>query len=360
VVSPLNRFRSQVIDIPVSGSIPAGFADDRQQEAQGCICVDVHTLGIKPGKRTFALPHARRHLMPVKGGAAREAIVGIMSCTFPFAKTATRLIRSVRARGCIALVALIVLLHTSDYSFSEQPDPDFRALVFSKTTGFRHDSIPDGIAAIKKLGAEHRFSVFATEDSNYFIPENLARYGVVVFLNTSGDILNGEQKSAFENYIRGGGGLAGVHAAIPGDVATEGKWTWYTEIFCARFTNHSEIVRATIDIEDAAHPSTRNLPKRWSRTDEWYNFMENPRGKVRVLATLDESTYKGGTMGEDHPISWTKAAEKGRVWYTALGHTKESYSEPHFLQHLLGGIQAAAGVKPSEFTPNTRPMRRQE
>jgi cytochrome c len=263
-------------------------------------------------------------------------------------------------QSCLAVVAAVLLAFPNVSRCAEQPAQEFHALVFSKTTGFRHDSIPEGIAAIQKLGATHRFGVFATENSNHFTSENLARYRVVVFLNTSGDILNDEQKSAFENYIRGGGGLAGVHAAIPGDVATEGKWTWYNDIFCARFTNHSEIVRATLDIEDPAHPSTRMLPRRWSRTDEWYNFIENPRGKVRVLATLDESTCKGGTMGEDHPISWTKAVGSGRIWYTALGHTKESYSEPLFLQHLLGGIQAAAGVEPSELTPNPRPARRED
>ncbi len=227
----------------------------------------------------------------------------------------------------------------------------FNVLVFSKTLMFRHASITNGIAAIQKLGAENRFHVDATEDAGWFTPTNLARYRVVVFLNTSGDILNDAQQTAFRDYIERGGGLAAVHAAVAGDVATEGGWPWYGEALCARFTNHSAIVEAAIDIEDARNPSTAGLPRRWVRSDEWYNFIESPRGKVRVLASLDETTFKGGTMGMDHPIAWCKPIGRGRLWFTALGHTEESFTEPLFLQHLLGGIQVAAGVKPADFRP---------
>ncbi|HYG34145.1 MAG TPA: ThuA domain-containing protein [Clostridia bacterium] len=226
---------------------------------------------------------------------------------------------------------------------------DFRALVFSKTLMFRHASITNGIEAIKKLGAENHFAVDATEDSNVFTPENLSKYKVVIFLSTSGDILNEQQQAAFKSYIEKGGGLAAIHAAVAGDVATEGGWPWYGETLCASFTNHSAVVQATIGVEDKKNPSTVGLPTRWVRTDEWYNFIESPRTKARVLASLDESTYQGGTMGKDHPIAWCKNVGKGRIWYTALGHTEESFSEPLFLKHLLGGIQAAAGVKKANF-----------
>lgn len=231
----------------------------------------------------------------------------------------------------------------------------FNALVFSKTLMYRHASITNGIAAIQKLGAEHNFHVEATEDASWFTPANLARYQVVIFLSTSGDILNDEQQAAFREFIERGGGLAGVHAAVAGDVATEGGWPWYGEALCALFTNHSAIVEATIDVVDARNPSTLALPKRWVRADEWYNFIESPRGKVRVLASLDEATYTGGTMGNDHPVAWCKKIGQGRVWYTALGHTELSFTEPLFLQHLLGGIQLAAGVKPADFGPNPNP-----
>jgi len=196
---------------------------------------------------------------------------------------------------------------------SSSPAAGFNALVFSKTLMFRHASITNGIAAIKQLGAANHFQVDATEDASWFTATSLAKYKVVIFLSTSGDILNEEQQAAFKNYIEQGGGLAAIHAAVAGDVATAGAWPWYGEALCARFTNHSAIVQATVDVEDRQHPSTAMLPEHWVRTDEWYNFITSPRGDARVLASLDETTYQGGTMGKDHPIAWWKQMGKGRI-----------------------------------------------
>jgi type 1 glutamine amidotransferase len=254
--------------------------------------------------------------------------------------------------------ALATLVVVGLVSCATQPTPriGFSVLVFSKTLMYRHASITNGIAAIQKLGAEHHFRVDATEDSSWLTSANLARYKVIIFLSTSGDILNEEQQTAFREFIEQGGGLVGIHAAVAGDVATEGGWPWYGEALCARFTNHSAIVEATIEVEDTRNPSTAALPKRWVRRDEWYNFIESPRGKVRVLASLDETTYKGGTMRGDHPVAWCKQIGQGRVWYTALGHTEASFTEPLFLQHLLGGIQVAAGTKPADLKPNPKPQ----
>lgn len=228
----------------------------------------------------------------------------------------------------------------------------FSVLVFSKTLLYRHASITNGIAAIKKLGAENNFRMEATEDSAQFTTTNLAQYKVIVFLSTSGDVLNEGQQRAFQGWLRGGGGFVGVHAAVAGKVATEGEWPWYAKLFCTEFHNHPAIAQATIHVEDQRNPSTAHLPKLWLRTDEWYNFETTPRGKVRVLASLDETTYKGGTMGNDHPVAWCQKFEGGRIWYTALGHTEASYSEPLFVQHLLGGIQLVAGRQEADFTPN--------
>ena len=249
------------------------------------------------------------------------------------------------------LVAALLALTAAAPAQTPTPATEFSALVFSKTLLFRHPSITNGIAAIKQLGAEHGFHVDATEDAAWFTPANLARYRVVIFLSTSGNILNGVQQAVFKRYIERGGGLAAIHAAVAGDVATEGAWPWYGEALCARFTNHSAIVQATVNIEDRQSPSTAGLPEHWVRTDEWYNFISSPRGQARVLASLDETTYQGGTMGKDHPIAWCKQVGKGRIWYTALGHTEASYTEPLFLKHLLGGIQAAAGTQPADFRP---------
>jgi cytochrome c len=223
---------------------------------------------------------------------------------------------------------------------AQTADPQFTVLVFSKTTGFRHDSIPQGIAAIEALGAEHGFAVDSTEDATRFNDADLARYKAVIFLSTTGDILDAGQKGAFERYIRLGGGFVGIHSASD----TEYQWPWYGRLVGTWFASHPQIQRATVHVTDPGHPSTKGLPDAWERTDEWYNFRSNPRGAVRVLATLDETTYSGGTMGADHPIAWCQAVDGGRSWYTAMGHTTESYGEPLFRLHLLDGIQSVAGV----------------
>jgi glucose/arabinose dehydrogenase/type 1 glutamine amidotransferase len=222
---------------------------------------------------------------------------------------------------------------------------NFSVLVFSKTAGFRHDSITNGIQAIRMLGTNNDFAVYASEDSAVFTDANLSNYQAIIFLNTTGDILDANQQAVFQRYIKAGGGFVGVHAASD----TLHNWPWYGGLVGAYFLSHpAGTPTATIKVADQINPSTVSLPKRWVRTDEWYNFSFNPRGTVHVLATLDETTYAGGTMGFDHPIAWCHEYDGGRAWYTAGGHTPESYSEPLFLAHLLGGIQFAAGEKPAD------------
>jgi type 1 glutamine amidotransferase len=216
-------------------------------------------------------------------------------------------------------------------------------LVYSRTAGFRHSSIPDGIRAIKDIGAAAGFAVDATEDPTQFTDANLDKYAAVVFLSTTGDVLDDAQQGAFERYIRKGRGYVGVHAASD----TEYEWPWYGKLVGGYFKNHPAIQDASIDVCDSVHISTAHLPKRWDRHDEWYNFRENPRPTVHVLATLDESTYKDGGMGADHPIAWCSLYEGGRSWYTAGGHTEESYAEPAFRKHLEGGLRWAAGLADS-------------
>ncbi len=240
------------------------------------------------------------------------------------------------------LLSTLLLLGACSMPGNGQPtdEPAFRVLIFSRTTGYRHDSIPDGIAAIQELGAAHGFQVTATENPAYFRPDSLAQFAVVIFLNTSGDVLDTLQQEAFRAYIQNGGGFVGIHAASD----TEYDWPWYGNLVGVYFKNHPPIQEAVVRVMDRTHPSTQELPEAWTRTDEWYNFRENPRAKgVQVLAVLDEATYEGGEMGEDHPISWYHLYDGGRAWYTAMGHTKESYAEPLFRQHLLGGILWAAG-----------------
>ncbi|MFG6200646.1 ThuA domain-containing protein [Nonomuraea sp. JJY05] len=218
-------------------------------------------------------------------------------------------------------------------------------LVFSRTTGFRHDSIAAGIQAIKNMG----FKATATEDSGAFTTANLTSYKAVVFLNTTGDVLNADQQAAFESYIKAGGGYVGVHAAAD----TEYDWPFYGELVGAWFSKHAAIQQAKIKVEDRANPATAHLDTAWTRTDEWYDYKSNPRSTAHVLATLDESSYSGGSMGADHPISWCKTYQGGRSFYTGLGHTAETYSEQAFLQHLKGGIAYAMGTAQADCRPET-------
>ena len=254
--------------------------------------------------------------------------------------------------------------------------------MFSKTSGYRHASIEAGVAALQQLGKAEGFIVEATEDSTVFTEENLKNYATVVFLNTSGDVLNNWQQADFQRYIEAGGGFVGIHGAA----ATEYDWKWYGKLVGAFFDEHPDIQKATVKVADKEHPATKDLPAEWPRTDEWYNFKPVPPSdkvyitgatgnythssadsseaainvppdvrwtydskkpflseNVKVLLTLDEGSYKGGKHGASHPIAWAQEYEGGRSFYTALGHTEEGFSEENYLKHLLGGIKWTIG-----------------
>lgn len=215
-----------------------------------------------------------------------------------------------------------------------------KILVFSKTKGFRHNSIPNGILAIKKLANQNQIVAVATEDVAHIHTDSLKNYRAVVFLSTTGDILQEKEEQALKNYIETGGGLVGIHAAAD----CEYDWTWYGNAIGGYFLSHPKVQPAKILVLDKKHPSTAHLPSEWVRTDEWYDY-KNFNPSVSVLMKLDESSYTGGKMKGDHPIAWYHQVEKGRVWYTGLGHTKESFEEEAFLQHIWGGISYAMGVK---------------
>lgn len=239
----------------------------------------------------------------------------------------------------------LVVLALGAVACAESPAPldvvPARALVFSRTEGFRHASIPAGIAAVESIGAANAMEVEATEDPAVFTAANLARFRVVIFLNTTGDVLDAAQQAAMEQFIAAGGGFAGVHSAAD----TEYGWPWYGGLVGAYFQSHPAIQSATLDVVDAAHPATSTLPTQFTRTDEWYDFQSVPAPAVRILLTVDEGTYTGASMGDPHPISWSHTYAGGRAWYTAMGHTIESYTEPLFVQHLTGGILWAAGLR---------------
>lgn len=215
-----------------------------------------------------------------------------------------------------------------------------KLLVFTKTAGFRHGSIIPGRVAILKLGAENKFDVDTTADATQFSSSNLKQYDAVLFLNTTGDVLNDEQQSAFEQYIKDGGGFMGIHAATD----CEYNWKWYGNLVGAYFGGHPAPQEAVLNITDGKHLSTKHLPATWKRKDEWYNYKWIAED-LHVLITIDENSYKGGKNSPTHPMAWYHEVDGGRSFYTALGHTDESFSEPLYLQHILGGIKYVMKIK---------------
>lgn len=211
-----------------------------------------------------------------------------------------------------------------------------RLLLCTRTTAYRHDSLPDAVAAVTALGP---FDVEHTEDPAA-LEAPLDGYAAVVFLSTSGEVLTPPGRERLVAYVESGGGFAGVHAAA----CTEEDWPYYGELLGARFARHPAHQPGRALVEDRDHPATRHLPAVWDFTDEWYDFTTSPRGAAHILVSADESSYEGGGMGDDHPLAWCREQGAGRVFYTAFGHAAEAYADPDFRAHLRGGIGWAAGL----------------
>jgi type 1 glutamine amidotransferase len=214
--------------------------------------------------------------------------------------------------------------------------PELGVLVFSKTAGFRHASIEDGKEMFKKLAEENAWMLDVTEDADEFV-RVLPTKRVVVFLSTTGDVLNADQQKAFEAWYRKGGGFVGIHAAAD----TEYDWPWYGSLVGAWFKSHPAIQKAEVIFEDVRHPITKGMSPSVVRTDEWYDYRANPRGSVYVLAVLNTKTYNGHVMGDDHPITWLHERDGGRSFYTGFGHTAESYTEPLFVGMVTRAVKWA-------------------
>src|SRR5687767_3237057 len=244
------------------------------------------------------------------------------------------------------LILPALLLTLAGTGATQQPES--RVLVFSKTAGYRHSSIESGVAGLQKLGRENGFAVDVTENASAFTDRNLRRFHAVVFLNTTGDVLNAAQQDAFERYIQAGGGWVGIHSATD----TEYEWPWYGRLAGAYFAGHPNdpnVRKGTFRVLDKSHPSTEGLPDRWEREDEFYNFKAIDRD-IRVLVDIDETSYQGGTNGARHPMSWYHAYDGGRAFYTNMGHTEATFSEALFLRHLLGGLRYAMGTGAIDFS----------
>lgn len=210
---------------------------------------------------------------------------------------------------------------------------DDAILVFTRTAKFRHESIPVAVDTLRTLADEQGLRVEHSEDSAVFTPASLARYQTVVFANTTGDVLDGTQQAALQAYVEGGGGFLGLHSAAD----TEYDWPWYGELVGAWFHKHPPGLQTSqVTLGDGG--------KRWAITDEIYNYRRNPRPFVQVLATVDESSYEGGTMGADHPIAWCRPMGRGRSWYTGFGHDAAVYTDANVLALLRRGLAYASGA----------------
>ena len=202
-----------------------------------------------------------------------------------------------------------------------------------------------GIKAIQDLGLKNGFEVDTTTDANKFAEDSLKKYAALIFLSSTGELLSGNQEIALERYIQSGGGFVGIHAATD----AEYDWNWYVNMIGASFLSHPDQQEATLVINDKTHPSTDSLPATWSRKDEWYNF-KNVSKDIKVLISIDEKSYEGGKNGDSHPMAWYHNYDGGRVFYTELGHTDESYADPLYLKHILGGIKYAIGDNTSDYS----------
>lgn len=244
------------------------------------------------------------------------------------------------------LLTLAVVLMTALIAQAQQ----FKALLFTKTAGFHHTSIHEGVTGVRNLAARHNFTLDWQEDPSVFNEKRLKGFDVVIFLNTTGDILNAEQQAAFEKYIQSGKGWVGIHAAAD----TEYDWPWYGKLVGMYFKTHPAQQTAYLDVVNGNFPGLERFPKRMLWTDEWYEYNKPANADdLKVLINLDEKSYspktsQGTGMGDSHPIAWYHPYDGGRAFYTGLGHIGLVYSDQSFLDHLYGGIYWAAtgkGVK---------------
>jgi uncharacterized protein len=244
------------------------------------------------------------------------------------------------------LMLCLTLLSLSTASQAQQ----FNVLLFTKTNGWHHQSINEGVDGLRALADRHFFTLDWQEDPSVFNDENLKKYQAVIFLLTTGDILNDEQQGAMERFIQSGKGFVGIHSASD----TEYDWDWYTKMVGRTFHIHPVIQTAELKVLDRKFPGVERMPDRFLWTDEWYEFGAERIKGMNYILSVDEKTYdpvadwgtkKGTGMGKFHPISWYHNYDGGRAFYTALGHLPATYSDKLFLEHIYGGLYWAATGK---------------
>lgn len=241
------------------------------------------------------------------------------------------------AAGAVALAGCATQAGSTQFATHVSADAPPRVLVFSRTVGFRHDSIPVAIDTLQALGAQSGLEVDATEDAASFNDADLSHYAAVVFASTTREVLDPGQQAAFERYVAAGGGFMGVHAAADSGYT----WPWYGDLVGAWFARHPEGLQSVrIVFEDGAGPDGL---REWRVTDEIYDYRRNPRAFVQVTASVDPASHPEGRMGDDHPIAWCHRNAGGRAWYTGLGHDTALYADAVFRAQLLRGLLWTTG-----------------
>jgi len=254
----------------------------------------------------------------------------------------------------ILLLGAVLLIGSEILVAQIRRNPErFQVLLFTKSISYpnRHNSISDGVEMFQELSSKNSFGLTWTDDAAIFDDTSrLNNMDVIVFLNTSGIILNESQKKAFQDYIHNGGNFVGIHSA---SYTFVNDWPWYAKLLGAWWNRHPGIHTAVVKVENANHPSTVHLPSSWIITEEWFNF-QNISDKINVLLTVNEKTYPGGKMPNYHPIAWYQDNfEGGRSFFTLLGHTEEIYHDPLYQQHITGALWwAAMGIELDTNLPN--------
>jgi uncharacterized protein len=222
-----------------------------------------------------------------------------------------------------------------------------KVLIYSGSTGFRHDSIPAGVAAMKEIATKLGYTFDASEDPEVFTAEKLEAYKVIVFVSTTTDPKKpesewfvGARRDALVGFLKDGKGVVGIHAA--GD--SHYHWPWYGQMIGGYFERHPKgTPKGTQTVVDSKHPATAKLPRTITRNDEWYYYKDfNPL--MHVLITVDPATIGNGEADVNpNPVVWYHQFGGGRVFYSGLGHTSESYGEKYIIDLLTGGLKYAAG-----------------
>jgi uncharacterized protein len=247
------------------------------------------------------------------------------------------------------LICLFLLANTLVFSQKSVKWSKIHVLVYTKNgKGYVHDNIPNAVACMQRLGKQHGFAVTVSDTPLVFTRENLEKFDCLIFTSTNNDVFdNDAQRLAFRHYIESGGGLVGIHAIM----GTERNWMWFKQLIGGSFAWHASFQKYRVKIVDKDHPSVKGLPMGWERADECY-FEKEMYPTIHTFLAQDVPSLQPkdekeanlikqhkGSFGDLYPAAWHHNFDGGLAWITTLGHHKNDYNEPVFVQHLFQGIE---------------------